>query len=415
MRPISTARATSLLHTLSNPRSMSTTTPARRERALPASFYRGGTSKAVIFQRAHLPPDQTQWDPIFLSAIGSPDPNGRQLDGMGGGLSSLSKVVVLDRSSHPHADVDYTFVQVHVRAPVADYGSNCGNMLSAVGPFALEHGLVAPHPLPGGETLVRILNTNTNKIVHASFPVHADAPAEPDLSGEFAIDGVAGTHARITLDFVDPSGSRTGKLFPTGRVVDELRLPGGSIPATLMDCGNPCVYVLASDLGLDPTILPPDLENDRAMLEKLAAIRAAASVRMGLVPNVEAAAGMKSVPKVCIMSAPSTHTVLSGATLGPDSVDVVTRCISADDPHRALPITASLCTAAAAQVPGTLVHGLVSGPRVSNAGIVIGHASGTIEVGADVVQLDSGEWVVPKARVFRTARKLFEGNVYYKV
>lgn len=400
----------------------------RRERALPASFYRGGTSKAVIFQRSHLPADEKKWDPIFLSTIGSPDPNGRQLDGMGGGISSLSKVIVLDKSAHPDADIDYTFVQVHVKAPgecacvswltkVADYGSNCGNMLSAVGPFALEHGLVAPNPQASGENLVRILNTNTNKIIHASFPVFADAPTEADLSGDFAIDGVAGTHARITLDFVDPSGSRTGKLFPTGNTVDELQLPGsyGSIPATLMDCGNPCVYVLASDLGLNPTILPPDLENDKDMLKKLSAIRAAASFRMGLVPSVEAAANMKSVPKVCVMSAPSAHTVLSGAELTPDSVDVVTRCISADDPHRALPITASLCTAAAAQVPGTLVHGLVSGPRVSEAGIVIGHASGTIEVGADVIQQpESGEWVVPKARVFRTARKLFEGNVYYK-
>ncbi|TXT07351.1 hypothetical protein VHUM_03071 [Vanrija humicola] len=388
----------------------------RRERALPASFYRGGTSKAIIFERAHLPADQKKWDPIFLSTIGSPDPNGRQLDGMGGGISSLSKVIVLDRSAHPDADIDYTFVQVHVKAPVADYGSNCGNMLSAVGPFALEHGLVEPNPQPNGENLVRILNTNTNKIIHASFPVYADAPNEADLTGDFAIDGVAGTHARITLDFVDPSGSRTGKLFPTGNTVDDLQLPGsyGSILSTLMDCGNPCVYVLASDLGLNPTILPPDLENDKDMLKKLSAIRAAASFRMGLVPSVEAAANMKSVPKVCIMSAPSTHTVLSGAELKPDSVDVVTRCISADDPHRALPITASLCTAAAAQVPGTLVHSLVSGPRVSDAGIVIGHASGTIEVGADVAKLENGEWVVPKARVFRTARKLFEGKVYYK-
>jgi 2-methylaconitate cis-trans-isomerase PrpF len=278
-----------------------------------------------------------------------------------------------------------------------------------VGPFALENGLVGPRDSEG-LNLVRIYNTNTRKVIHARFPVYPGT-AEANLEGEYAIDGVSGSHARITLDFLNPEGSRTGKLFPTGSVTDTLSLPGESVTATLMDCGNPCVFVLASELGINPTILPSEFTP--AMLARLDALRNAAAVQMGLVNTLEEAAAKKAVPKVCIMSAPATHTVLSGATVGAGDVDVVVRCMSSGDPHRALPITASLCTAAAAHVPGTVVHSVLGG-RVGD-GIVIGHASGTIGVDADVVKGDDGELHVPTARVFRTARKLFEGNVFYRL
>lgn len=277
-----------------------------------------------------------------------------------------------------------------------------------MGPFALENGLVTPRD-DAGQNLVRIFNTNTNKVVHARFPL-IPGTREANLEGDYAIDGVAGTHARISLDFISPEGSRTGRLLPTGNVVDELELPGGSIGVTLMDCGNPCVFVLASALGINPTTLPADFS--RPMLERLDALRNAAALRMGLVDTLEAAGARKSVPKVCIMSPKSTHAVLSGATVREDQIDLVTRCISSGDPHRALPITAALCTAAAAHVPGTIVHQVVRGSRVAD-GIVIGHASGTITVDADVVAGDDGLGV-PTARVFRTARKLFEGNVFYR-
>lgn len=257
---------------------------------------------------------------------------------------------------------------------------------------------------------MRIFNTNTKKVIHARFPIVPGTTAA-DLEGDFAIDGVSGTHARITLDFISPEGSRTGKLLPTGNVIDELELPGEIISATLMDCGNPCVYVLASDLGINPTILPAEFAPD--MLQRLDALRNAAAVKMGLVESLEAAQAKKAVPKVCIMSLKAEHTVLSGATVTEDQVDVVTRCMSSGDPHRALPITASLCTAAAAHVPGTIVHQVLRDQPVSD-GIVIGHASGTIAVDADVVLGDDGLLHVPKARVFRTARKLFEGNVFYR-
>jgi 2-methylaconitate cis-trans-isomerase PrpF len=285
-------------------------------------------------------------------------------------------------------------------------------MLAAVGPYALEHSLVDAAPDGADSALVRIHNTNTGKIIHATFPVAG--PRAADLSGEFGIDGVAGTHARITLDFVSPEGSRTGKLFPTGERAEELQLPNGSVRTTLMDCGNPCVFVRAEDLGVDPYALPAELEahDGGKTLARLNDIRNAAAVRMGLVDSLDAAAKAKSVPKVCVMSPKADHKVLSGATLRADDTDVVTRCISSGDPHRALPITASLCAAAAAQIEGTVVHDCLSGPRVSQ-GVIIGHASGTIEVDADVAVGDNGKLRVPKARVFRTARKLFEGNVFF--
>lgn len=256
---------------------------------------------------------------------------------------------------------------------------------------------------------MRILNTNTGKLIHSRFPADGQRAI---LGGDYAIDGVSGSHARITLDFVNPEGSRTGVLLPTGSVIDDLELPNNSgiVRATLMDCGNPCVFVLAQDLGIDPTILPPDLEKDKGMLRRLDYIRNAAAVKMGLVTTLDAAQAAKSVPKVCIVSRAAEHTVLSGATIAAHEVDLVVRCTSSGDPHRALPITAALCIAAAAQVQGSLVHS-VTRPR--DDGITIGHASGTITVDADMTDEGDGKLHVPRARVFRTARKLFEGQVFY--
>ncbi|OCF31424.1 hypothetical protein I316_06826 [Kwoniella heveanensis BCC8398] len=400
-------------------RALSITSRLSKTHSIPASFYRGGTSKAVVFNKRDLPDDTTQHDRIFLSAIGSPDPNGRQLNGMGGGLSSVSKVLVVSASERSDADVNYTFAQVAVKSPVVDYGSNCGNMLAAVGPFALENGLVKPR-IQDGKAVVRVYNTNTKKVINSTFPVAAEDTTQPDLCGDFAIDGVAGTSARITLDFINPGGSRTGKLLPTGHVVEQLTplAPNGTeyqpVRATLMDCGNPCVFVLASDINLDPTILPPQLERDSESLALLEAIRLAAALRMGLVKTLEDASRIKSVPKVLIMSPRSTHKVLSGDVLNAESADLVTRCISSGDPHRAIPITAALCVVAASQLEGTIAHEVMNhGDRTDPEGTVIAHASGTITVGAEVEKDAQGGWFTPKARVFRTARKLFEGRIFW--
>lgn len=273
-----------------------------------------------------------------------------------------------------------------------------------MGPYALETGLVPPHPTPNGN-LVRIHNTNTGKLIHALFPASG---TQPLLSGSYSIDGVSGSHAQISLRFINPHGSRTGALLPTGNPTDELDLgDDGVLEASLVDCANPCVYVSASDVGLSGTETPAEIKGEA--LRRLNRIRNVAAVKMGLCASEEEADAQRSVPKVITLTTPRTHKVLSGEELGEGDVDVVARCISAGDPHRALPITAALCTAAAAQIPGTIVESLTR--KGGQGEIRIGHASGTIGVDATVEQGENG-WEVPSAGVFRTARKLFQGEVF---
>jgi 2-methylaconitate cis-trans-isomerase PrpF len=372
-----------------------------------AAFMRGGTSNALMFRQEDLPADRKDWDAIFLAAMGSPDPNGRQLDGMGGGLSSLSKVCVVGPPTHPDADVDYTFVQISVDEAMADYSGNCGNMSSAIGPFAIEEGLVeAPRD---GEAMVRIHNTNTSKIIVARFPV-VDGMLAPN--GDFALDGVAGTAAPIKLEFVEPGGAKTGKLLPTGHAVDMLEVPGlGSIEASCIDAANPCVFVAAADIGKTGVELPGALERDAAFLETMENIRLAASVAMGLAPDLEAARRIPSIPKVAMVAAPQVSPTLSGADLAADAMDICIRMISVGQPHRAVPITGSICLAVATRVPGSIPSRLctsASGP------IRIGHPSGTILVDATVSQQPGGIVKAENGAVYRSARRLFEGNVLYR-
>ncbi|MCW1430825.1 2-methylaconitate cis-trans isomerase PrpF family protein [Novosphingobium sp. JCM 18896] len=369
---------------------------------IPAVFMRGGTSKALMFRIQDLPADRAEWDAVFLAAMGVPDPNGRQLDGMGGGLSSLNKVCVVGPASRPDADVDYTFVQLGVDEALVDYGGNCGNMSSAIGPFAIEEGLI---PAPAdGEIAVRIHNTNTGKIIVARFPV-VDGMLAAD--GDFALDGVAGTAAPIKLEFVEPGGAKTGKLLPTGQAVDRLDVPGlGPIEASCIDAANPCVFVAASDLGLTGVELPTALERDAAFLEKMEAIRQAASVAMGLTADLAGAKKLASIPKVAMISAPQHSPTLSGRELAANEMDIVVRMISVGQPHRAVPITGAVCLAVAARVPGSIPHRLCAN---SEGPIRIGHSSGTILVDASV---EDGKAL--NGAVFRSARRLFEGKVLYR-
>jgi 2-methylaconitate cis-trans-isomerase PrpF len=359
-----------------------------------------------VFRAQDLPADRAEWDAIFLAAMGVPDPNGRQLDGMGGGLSSLNKVCVVGPPSRADADVDYTFVQLGVDEPLADYGGNCGNMSSAIGPFALEEGMVSPSvlSLSKDEAAVRIHNTNTGKIIVARFPVEDGVLA---AEGDFALDGVAGTAAPIKLEFVEPGGAKTGKLLPTGKPVDRLELPGiGAIEASCVDAANPCVFVAAHDLGLTGVELPTALERDAALLEKMEAIRQAASVAMGLAPDLDAAKKLASIPKVAMVAAPRASSTLSGRTLDAAEMDLAVRMISVGQPHRAVPITGAICLAVAARVPGTIPNRLCAG---TEGPIRIGHASGTTLVDAAVAD---GKALY--GAVFRSARRLFEGNVIYR-
>lgn len=378
---------------------------------LPAVFMRGGTSKALMLHRHDLPAAQAEWDPIFLRAMGSPDPNGRQLDGMGGGLSSVSKVCVLSRSSRPDADIDYTFAQVMVKDAHVDYSGNCGNMSSAVGPFAVDEGLV---DAADGQATVRIYNTNTDKIIHSTFAVHGGQAVE---RGELAIPGVAGTGAPIRLDFLSPGGASTGRLLPTGRVVDQVEVPGlGQVEVSMVDAANACVLLSASSLGLTGLEMPGDLEADPVTMERLSAIRLQASVAMGLARTIEEARSRTVVPFVGFLAPPQDARTLSGDLLAGDAVDLTARMISNGQPHRALPLTASLCIAVAASIEGTVAwraaRRAAGGAAAPGAAMRLSMPSGVLTVGAEV-ESRAGQWTALRGSFYRTARRLFDGTVYY--
>ncbi len=372
---------------------------------LPAVFMRGGTSKAVVFNQRDLPQDRGLWDEIFLAAIGSPDANGRQLDGMGGGVSSLSKVCVVGPPTRPDADIDYTFAQVQVKEAKVDYGANCGNMSSAMGPFALDEGLVK---VSGREALVRIHNTNTKKIIHALFSVDDGMAA---VDGDLAIPGVSGTGSPVKLEFRDPGGATTGKLLPTGNVVDMLDVPGvGKIRVSMVDAANATVWVNAADLGVTGIELPEPLEANTAVMRKLEAIRIAASVVMGITANAEDAAKKKSVPFIGFVSAAQDAKMLSGETIAGGDIDLTGRVISNGQPHRALPLTVSLCMAVAARIEGSVVNAVLRKSGDAEAPIRIGMPSGILTVAATVRQKD-GQWHAEQGAFYRTQRRMFEGQV----
>ncbi len=374
---------------------------------LRAVFMRGGTSNALMFHRGDLPADQAGWAPIFLAAMGSPDPNGRQLDGMGGGVSSLSKVCVIGPPSREDADVDYTFGQVLITSAMVDYAANCGNMSSAIGPFAVDEGLV-PRPT-GPEALVRIHNTNTGKIIHARFPVEDGMAA---VDGNLALDGVAGTGAPIRLEFLDPGGAGTGKLLPTGHAVDHLTVDGlGEVEVSLIDATNACMFVAAASMGITGLELPTELERNTELLARLQEMRCMASVAMGLTSSIEEARRMATAPKVAMVAAAADARTLSGKMLTADDMDIHVRMISSGQPHRATELTGAMCLAAACRVPGSIPNRMLS--EAARTGPVrIGHPSGVVLVDA-AAELQGDAIHIRHATVYRTARRLFQGEVLY--
>jgi 2-methylaconitate cis-trans-isomerase PrpF len=375
---------------------------------IPAVFMRGGTSNAIVFHEKDLPRERAQWDEIFLAAIGSPDPYGRQLDGMGGGVSSLSKVCVIGPPSRPDADIDYTFAQVQVKDAAVDYSGNCGNMSSAMGPFAVDEGLIR---VSGREALVRVHNTNTGKVIWSRFALDEGQSA---VDGELAIPGVAGTGAPVRLEFRDPGGATTGKLLPTGNVVDTLEVPGyGKFRASLVDAANATCFLNAADLGLKGTEMPEELDRNTELLKKLAAIRIAASVAMGIGKTPEEAAAKRTVPFVGFVSPPQDATTLSGEKISAGSVDLTARMLSNGQPHRALPLTVSLCTAVAARISGSVVHALARPCGDAAAELRIAMPSGVLTVAAAVTQ-NNGQWRAEQGAFFRTQRRLFDGYVYVR-
>jgi 2-methylaconitate cis-trans-isomerase PrpF len=373
-----------------------------------AVFMRGGTSNAIVFHQKDLPADRRQWDEIFLAAIGSPDPYGRQLDGMGGGISSLSKVCVVGPSSRPDADIDYTFAQVQVKEAKVDYSGNCGNMSSAMGPFAVDEGLLKAS---GKEALVRVHNTNTRKVIWSRFALDEGQSA---VDGDLSIPGVAGTGSPVRLEFRDPGGATTGKLLPTGNVVDTLDVPGyGKIRASLVDAANATCFLNAADLGIRGTEMPEELDRNAELLKKLAAIRIAASVAMGIARAPEEAAEKRTVPFVGFVSGPQDAVTLAGEKIEAGQVDLTARMISNGQPHRALPLTVTLCTAVAARIEGSLVNQAARLGSDPDAEIRIAMPSGILTVAARVDKKD-GSWHAEQGAFYRTQRRLFEGYVYVR-
>lgn len=364
---------------------------------IPAVFVRGGTSKALVFHAHDLPAAAAERERIFLAAVGSPDPHGRQLDGMGGGISSLSKVAVVGPSSRTDADVDYTFHQVAVDRAFVDASGNCGNISAAIGPYARESGL-APLRIQDGEAVVRIHNTNTRKIIVSRFPV--DAEGLPREAGDFVLAGVSGSGARIRLHYLDPGGAVTGELLPTGAVSEAIAAPGRApIAASLVDATNPCVFVRACDVGLAGDESADAIDGDAALVSWLEALRAEACRRMGLVESAaEAALRSPANPRIVMLSrAPD-----------PARADIRLRMLSMGKTHRAVAMTAAMCLAVAARIEGSIAAQLVDRELADGTPLRILHAGGVAEVGAVVRR---HPWHAEAVVTERTARRLMEGFV----
>ena len=369
-------------------------------RRIPAVFIRGGTSKGVFFHARDLPDAPAERDRVILQALGSPDPYHRQLDGMGGGLSSLSKAVIVERSRRPDADIDYTFAQVAVDRAVVDFAGTCGNLSAAVGPFAVDEGLIE---VPDGEVTLRVHMTNPGKLYDAQFAVKDGMTVE---DGDYVMPGVAGTGRRITLDYLDPGGAMTGRLLPTGAVRDEIEIDDlGRIAVSLVDATNPVVFVDAASLGRRATESPDALDADATFMARMDAIRRQGAVMMGLAERPEQAA--LAAPKVGIVGPPAAFRALDGTETGADEMDLSVRVVSMERVHRAVPGTNGMCVAAAARIAGTIPHARAR----AGSPLRIGNPSGVLPVEADVVRDADGAWQVRSITVFRTQRRLMEGAV----
>ncbi|MCH7345229.1 2-methylaconitate cis-trans isomerase PrpF [Pelomonas sp. CA6] len=390
---------------------------------LPAVYMRGGTSKGVFLRLDDLPPSCREpgaaRDRLLLRLLGSPDPYGQQIDGMGGASSSTSKVVIVSRSRRAGHELDYLFGQVAIDRPLIDWSGNCGNLTAAVGPFAIQAGLVDPAGLPAdGPVTLRLWQANIGKTIVASVPMRGGQVQE---LGDFELDGVAFPAAEIELRFMDPGedgqadapGGQGGALFPTGQVVDELCLPdalvpGGRLQATLINAGIPTAFVRARDLGYQGSELQPQINGDAAALQRLEAIRAHAALRMGLVERLEQAAQRPHTPKLALVAPPVAHRVASGRWVAADEVDLLVRALSIGRLHHAMMGTAAVAIGAAAAIPGTLVCEAAGGlPR---AQVRFGHPSGCLRVGARA-QGDGGRWRIAEVVMSRSARILMEGQV----
>ena len=381
---------------------------------IPATYMRGGTSKGVFFRLQDLPqaaqvPGPVR-DALLLRVIGSPDPYGKQIDGMGGATSSTSKTVILSASSKPDHDVDYLFGQVSIDKPFVDWSGNCGNLSAAVGSFAISSGLVDPKRIPqNGTATVRIWQANIGKTIIAHVPVTNGQVQE---TGDFELDGVTFPAAEVQLEFMDPAAEEEGaggSMFPTSNLVDDLEVPGvGTLKATMINAGIPTIFVNAEDIGYTGTELQDAINGDANALSKFETIRAYGAVRMGLIKDIGEAAKRQHTPKVAFVARPRDYIASSGKKVAAGDVDLLVRALSMGKLHHAMMGTAAVAIGAAAAIPGTLVN-LAAGGGERKA-VRFGHPSGTLRVGAEAARVN-GEWSVTKAIMSRSARVLMEGWV----
>ncbi|WP_211466660.1 2-methylaconitate cis-trans isomerase PrpF [Collimonas silvisoli] len=376
-----------------------------------AVYMRGGSSKGVFFCKDWLPADPALRERVLLRVIGSPDPYGQQIDGMGGATSSTSKVVLVSRSLREDCDVDYLFGQVAIDQAMIDWSGNCGNLTAAVGPFAIAQGLLDA-PCDGVAT-VRIWQANINAKIIAHVPMQDGAVVE---EGDFELDGVTFPAAEIKIEFLDPGGDGDGDedgaggMFPTGAPIDMLDVPGvGQVALTMINAGNPAIFVDAATLGLTGAELQRDVNGNAGLLQKVEAIRAHAAVRMGLAKTADEATQLRPhTPKLAFVAKPLAYVASSGKHIDPAALDISARIFSMGKLHHAMTGTGAVAIAVAAVIPGTIVNRLM--PSQANGKVRFGHPSGSVAVGAEAEQRD-GAWVVTKAVMSRSARRLMEGAV----
>ncbi len=380
-----------------------------------ATYMRGGTSKGVFFNVKDLPeraqvPGEAR-DRLLLRVIGSPDPYAKQIDGMGGATSSTSKTVILGKSGKPDHDVDYLFGQVSIDKAFMDWSGNCGNLSAAVGPFAISNGLIDPARVPkNGLCTVRIWQANISKTIVAHVPI---TDGQVQETGDFELDGVTFPAAEVQLEFLDPAdegeGEGGGSMFPTGKLVDDLEVPGvGTLKATMINAGIPTIFVNAEAIGYTGTELQDAINGDAKALATFETIRAHGALRMGLIRQLEEAARRQHTPKLAFVAPPKDYVSSSGKKVSAGDVDLLVRAMSMGKLHHAMMGTAAVAIGTAAAIPGTLVS-LAAGGRAREA-VRFGHPSGTLRVGAAAKQVD-GEWTVTKAIMSRSARVLMEGWV----
>jgi len=368
-----------------------------------ATYYRGGTSKGVFFQKKDLPTqDEKELNKIFLKVIGSPDPNGRQLNGMGGGVSSVSKCVIISPSERDDADVDYNFIQIAVDQPIAEWNNNCGNLSGAVGPYAIQEGIIKPKE---GENKIRIYQVNTDKIIHSTFNVK---DGKPEIEGDYTIAGVYGGASKVRLDYLEPGGSGTGKLLPTGNVIDEIEIDGfGKIKVSVVDAATPLIYIQAEDLGLKGTESPDELDGNVEKMEIIQKIRRKCAFMTGLSKSEHEAP--MNTPRIGIVTSPKDYISLDKSNIKGDDQDITARMFSMGKTHKAIMGTAGVNIGVAAAIEGTIPN-LIKRKGSNPLELRAGNPSGVMTAGAVIEQVD-GKPHARSAIMYRTFRPLMRGEV----